>query len=554
MAYPYNASYNRSIEGNTMKFSIKLTLINTFIMITLIAAIASVVLVRAAHLQREAALKQLTTLSDSIAKDITTQSVNCMDILTGIILTACYDQHTPLEMRRTSLQNALGTLLAAVPQFISVYTVWLPDAFDGMDAAYIGTPGATESGQFAVLISRTSSSAMEVKTYEGYQAVLANMTTANFVSNPALYTVNGEPTYLLDIQVPVMFGREKASGLLGLQVGLEGAQAIAEQEKPYGTGYVALYANNGTVVSHNDPAKIGKNFRDVDTELLGTIGVSAVAESITDYKSAAFTHNDMAIAICPFKSKGTNDTWTVVSVVPLDTVLAPVHSLIGFSVVFLIIAGLVAAIAIFLTSNNLARRIIRVRDMVKNIAEGEGDLTRRLTIYAQDEIGSMGTYFNETLDKIHSMMWTVKDRSTNLAMIGAELSANMTETAATVNEIATTIQQVHKQVNNQAGSVSQTDKTMQKIAASIEQLNTHLETQAESVNQCSVAIEEMLANIASVTQTLIKNDENVKKLSQASEAGRTGLEEVSIDIQEIAKESQGLLEITAVLENIASQT
>jgi methyl-accepting chemotaxis protein len=64
----------------------------------------------------------------------------------------------------------------------------------------------------------------------------------------------------------------------------------------------------------------------------------------------------------------------------------------------------------------------------------------------------------------------------------------------------------------------------------------------------------MLANIQSVTQTLVKNAENVKDLTEASEVGRTGLQDVAADIQEISRESEGLLEINAVMENIASQT
>jgi methyl-accepting chemotaxis protein len=64
----------------------------------------------------------------------------------------------------------------------------------------------------------------------------------------------------------------------------------------------------------------------------------------------------------------------------------------------------------------------------------------------------------------------------------------------------------------------------------------------------------MIANIQSVTQTLAINTESVKDLLDSSEVGRTGLQEVSTDIQEIARESEGLLEINAVMENIASQT
>ena len=58
----------------------------------------------------------------------------------------------------------------------------------------------------------------------------------------------------------------------------------------------------------------------------------------------------------------------------------------------------------------------------------------------------------------------------------------------------------------------------------------------------------------SVTETLIKNAENVNSLMDTSEVGRTGLSDVASDIQEIARESEGLMEINSVMENIASQT
>jgi methyl-accepting chemotaxis protein len=72
--------------------------------------------------------------------------------------------------------------------------------------------------------------------------------------------------------------------------------------------------------------------------------------------------------------------------------------------------------------------------------------------------------------------------------------------------------------------------------------------------ESSSAIEEMIANINSVTGTLMKNAESVKELLTASDIGRTGLQEVSGDIQEIARESEWLLEINGVMQNIASQT
>jgi hemerythrin-like metal-binding protein len=95
---------------------------------------------------------------------------------------------------------------------------------------------------------------------------------------------------------------------------------------------------------------------------------------------------------------------------------------------------------------------------------------------------------------------------------------------------------------------------MEQVMSNIDRLNAQVEAQAESVSQSSSAIEEMLSNIQSVTDTLVKNAKNVDKLIAASETGRHSLEDVSRDIIGIAKESEGLLEINAVMENIASQT
>jgi methyl-accepting chemotaxis protein len=166
----------------------------------------------------------------------------------------------------------------------------------------------------------------------------------------------------------------------------------------------------------------------------------------------------------------------------------------------------------------------------------------------------MGADFNETLQKVSGMILNIKEHAARLSEIGAELSANMADTAAHTDGISSATGSVKQQVGNQSEKVTQTISTMHGIIANIEELNQHIEIQSQSINQSSAAIEQMLANIASVTQTLVKNDDNVKNLAAASDTGRTGLQEVSTEIQEISRESEGLLEITAVMNNIASQT
>ena len=99
------------------------------------------------------------------------------------------------------------------------------------------------------------------------------------------------------------------------------------------------------------------------------------------------------------------------------------------------------------------------------------------------------------------------------------------------------------------------EKVLQgKIQAMMEQLNEHVEEQAASVATSSSAIEEMITNIQSVTDTLSKNADSVKELDEASVAGHASLSEVVSDIQGIARESESILEINSVMQNIASQT
>jgi methyl-accepting chemotaxis protein len=130
----------------------------------------------------------------------------------------------------------------------------------------------------------------------------------------------------------------------------------------------------------------------------------------------------------------------------------------------------------------------------------------------------------------------------------------MTETAAAVNQITANIQNIKGQVINQSASLNETNATMKQVVVNINKLNSHIENQSNTVSQASSAIEEIVANINSVTSTLVNNSGNVKALQEASEIGRMGLQDVATDIQEIARDSEGLLEINSLMENIASQT
>ena len=202
----------------------------------------------------------------------------------------------------------------------------------------------------------------------------------------------------------------------------------------------------------------------------------------------------------------------------------------------------------------LLRPINSATAMLKEISEGEGDMTKRLTLSSRDEIGDMVRYFNETFEKIQNMISVIKKEAVSLNTIGNDLASNMTETAAAINQITANIHSIKDRVISQSASVTETNTAMDQIIININKLSGHVENQADTISKRSAFIQVMVTNINSVNQTLLKNMENVQNLKEASAVGHNGLQEVSADIQEIARESEGLMEINSVMENIASQT
>jgi methyl-accepting chemotaxis protein len=307
--------------------------------------------------------------------------------------------------------------------------------------------------------------------------------------------------------------------------------------------------------AHYDKAEIGKKI--TDPSIVNVMGQTAVNDTLATIKSGkpnVGQHDGRFFVSYPFHIGQTTTNFTLLSSVPQSEVFDEVNQMKFFTIILALVMIAITTTIVILTSNSIVKRIMKVVNTMKDIAQGEGDLTVRMTIKSDDEIGDLGTYFNQTMDKIQTLVRTIKNESHDLYNVGNDLSSNMTETASAINQITSNIESIKERVINQSASVTQTNATMEQITVNIEKLSQNVDVQNESVAKSSSAIEEMLANIQSVTNTLVKNADNVKNLSDASSVGHQGLQDVANDIAEISKQSEGLLEINAVMENIASQT
>jgi methyl-accepting chemotaxis protein len=544
-----------------MKIKFRLSIIVIAVLVAVIASISVILLSRAKTMQLQSIKKSTANLAKSVALDLKARYqvyLHTADNLASIMEE--YENVEPI-LRRNRFNANMLALLQANERIVQIYTVWRPNAIDNMDAQFAGQPGNSPSGQYVAMYTQASGRT-ELTTYEDYERITANLSSVVTLGNPSPRVVAGQQTYTCNIRVPVFNTQGNLVANVGVTINMAYTQpvvqALLQDPDLREISGAAVYTNNGTVIGSYDPARIGKDMRTADSALYSD--TSIVAEAIKNGTILELTEHspllktELEMVVYPVVIADGTAPWAVMIGTSEAVTLAEVNAMTVFTIIVSIIAVILVSAIIFLVVSNITRPIVNVALTLKDISEGEGDLTQTITLNSRDEVGDLARYFNQTLEKIKSLVVIIKRQAVALFDIGNELSSNMTETAAAINQITANIQSIKSRVINQSASVTETNSTMEQITINIDKLNHHIEGQTSSVAQSSSAIEQMLANIQSVTQTLIKNADNVKDLANASEVGRSGLQEVSADIQEIARESEGLLEINAVMENIASQT
>ncbi|MDR2923860.1 MAG: methyl-accepting chemotaxis protein [Treponema sp.] len=547
-----------------MKIKVKLSLIVIAIVAAVAAGIGSILLKQASGIIREEALHALTYQCDEQAAYWEGRENVNIKLLRSLANIMGDYESIPPEERRDRFDDMLRSIVEAEDVLYQTYTVWKPNAVDGMDSRFIGRTGSTGTGQYAIVFTEETGT-ISSRTTNDVEASMAYFNGPNSrkvrMENPEARNVRGKDTYILRMMVPIINKRtsEVVGGVGGILV-IDGIQPSVTETIKGNDAIVSMsiYSSNGFIMANLLPDKVGKTLLEAET-IYGN-QLNAVSQAVAngdEFKCSSYSQvleTNVEIDIMPIRIGDSDTTWSVMMASSEAYILRNVRRMTTFTFILAGIAIVVAAIIVYVTLQNTTNPIVKVANTLKDISEGEGDLTRNIAVTSKDEVGDLALYFNKTLEKIKNLIIVIKREAASLNGIGNDLASNMTETAAAINQITANIQSIKGRVINQSASVTQTNATMEQVVSNINKLNSHVEDQADTITKRSAFIQAMVNNINSVNQTLIKNLENVRTLKDASEVGRTGLQEVAGDIQEISRESEGLLEINAVMENIASQT
>jgi methyl-accepting chemotaxis protein len=485
-----------------MSLRIKLTSIILVMLLISVTILSVFTLTRSSALQLDTTLIYAKTLVELNAKEVQRQ----MEVFTdyGNVLVQIFSgyEETEMSMRRSEYDDVMHSLISTVDSILGIWTAWLPNTIDTYDARL---------GQYQTYFHRRNGPLVrEPAGFAGWQDQLKRITPKGLAS-----TTGREPAFqeLADVfwvdiagrgSVPVVAVIYSLKNSKGEIVGLVGINFISTVQEIVdglvkqlynGKGTASIFSDNSTIVAHWDKERVKDNLKTNDKEkaLFGNdldrlADAILHGQAITVEKYSPALKTDVHYIFQPIITTGFETTpWALRIGIPLSEIKRPIHTLMNFSILFAVVLLVLAAIITLFVANNIVKPIIVVTDTLKDISEGEGDLTRTVSISTKDEIGDLAKYFNKTLEKIKGLVLLIKKQAGVLSEIGADLSSNMSETAAAVNEIASNIQSIKGRVISQSASVTETNATMEQVVANINKLNGHVENQGRNISLMSAA-------------------------------------------------------------------
>ena len=214
-----------------------------------------------------------------------------------------------------------------------------------------------------------------------------------------------------------------------------------------------------------------------------------------------------------------------------------------------LLTGLLALFIINLVTRALKQASVRLEE----IAEGDADLTQRLTVRTKDETGRLADGFNRFVESLQRIMSNVREASSQGREVAETLSANVEEISATLEEIQATVISIDNQSNSLADLAAGVKDEINIVSGEVSKVNDQAAEEAAAVEESSAAVEEMVASIQNISGIARNRAELADTLATVARSGEEQMETTLKDIQGIASSADAIREVVTVIDSISSQ-
>lgn len=336
---------------------------------------------------------------------------------------------------------------------------------------------------------------------------------------------------------PILSDSGEFLGIFGMPMKASTLTKLVSGKTVGKTGYAFMINSSGVIIAHPKEQFI------LSLDLKTLKGMETITRNMLAGKSGidqyTFKNTKKIAGYAPVEITG----WSVGITQNRDELLGAARAIRNSTLGIGAISLLLISTLIYFASKALVRPINQAVAGLKDIAEGEGDLTMRLPVAPIQEVGEMATWFNVFIEKLQKIISQIADDSrkvaqsaTGLSTISRQLHDNASETSQLSDSVAVAAEEMSSNLNS--------------VAAGMEESTTNTTMVASAAEEMTATISEIAANseqARDISEQAVKQAENTsEKISELSVAAQA-INKVTETITEISEQTN-LLALNATIE------
>ncbi|MDM3519106.1 methyl-accepting chemotaxis protein [Citrobacter sp. Ca225] len=325
----------------------------------------------------------------------------------------------------------------------------------------------------------------------------------------------------------------KFAGVATTDIRLDNVASFMQQQGGRTGGYAFVVDKQGQILYF--PQNDRDHYKTVSDLVKASGWLSPVAQRLqklrtetTDVTSVALENDGILnapsrVMLFPMADTG----WVVGLVTPQERIVGLAKVMMRDVLEVLIPVMTLLLVGSWLVVRRLIARLDDTRQALDDIAQGDGDLTRRLEVKGKDEISAIAEAFNLFVDKIAAILLTVRSSSevvannaVSLADSNTELSTRVTQQAAALEESAAAMEQLNATVHQNAGNTQLADELSESTAQTANRCGDVMHGVISTMDNVSASSGRMVEIVSVIDSIAFQT--NILALNAAVEAARAG--------------------------------
>lgn len=352
-------------------------------------------------------------------------------------------------------------------------------------------------------------------------------------SNVIISRVTNSPVII--IATPIRGEQKEVKAVLMARLDATLLSEITDKIKYGKTGYSYIIDEKGALIAHGNRQFVldQRNFLEEGktNPEFGRLSVmfQRMTKGEAGFDQYPFAGKDRFFGFSPIEGTG----WSIAVGALQDDVLAAIYQMrwmIGIASLIFFAIGI--GVALFV-SRAVLLPVKNCADLLKDIAEGDGDLTKRLPVETNDELGRLAQYFNTFVEKLQRIIADISGNAQTVASSATELSAVSTETGKNVHALSAKTSTV-------AAAAEEMSANIASVAAGMEEATSNLSSIAAATEEMTSTIDEIAGNTERARGTTESATQQVTNFAGV--------------LRELGDAAQAIGKVTDTISAISSQT